>query len=80
MESAEERRARLRALREEAAQAARQEDEAQPPEPAEEPTAREPELKFRNYVVKNEKLEHVVVRCHPIGRLLRSFFAREAAR
>lgn len=48
MESAQERRARLAALRAEA-------------KPDEEVTPEEPVLKFRNYAVKDKKIEHQTI-------------------
>lgn len=56
MESAQDRKARLRALRE-AAQLAGGDEDAQAAAPEAEPT-QEPTLRFRNYAVKDEKHIH----------------------
>ena len=59
MESAEERKARLKALRQEAAAAEVSEPAARPAAAAVQPAAPEPPtLKFRNYAPRDEKIEH----------------------
>jgi cwf18 pre-mRNA splicing factor len=57
METAEQRRERLRALREQAALADR--DASEPAQPKSE--SDQPVLKFRNYAVKDKKIEHTVI-------------------
>lgn len=62
MEDAAARKARLRALREEAAAADQAGEDGQPREPQE---PQEPQLKFRNYAPKDEKIEHQKVSTGP---------------
>ena len=57
MESAAERKARLKALRQEAA-AAEDTEAARPVAPAANAAPEPPTLKFRNYAPRDEKIEH----------------------
>jgi hypothetical protein len=56
METAQERKERLRAMREAAAA-----DPGEPEQPSEPPAAAEPVLKFRNYAMKDKNIEHTVI-------------------
>ncbi len=73
MESAAERKARLKALRQEAATAEEGTEAARPAAAAAPPASAAPEppmLKFRNYAPRDEKIEHekVLLWSVPAGR------------
>lgn len=73
MEDAAARKARLKAMRQEAAAAAEgggDQAAAPPAEPPAEVPAEEPVLKFRNYAVRDEKIEHKKVWRAALARLV----------